>query len=138
MVRSNPGLMLIHNGRIIAKWGHHSIPGNEMLTMAGIQTLERNSQNISSRKRYFLVTALYIGILLFVILADRIWAGNRYYRRIRRAKLWLQHNGENDTECPELGDTDSEESTEGQQLTAEGLPEKEHTETETTTNSTTL
>lgn len=138
MVRSNPGLMLIHNGRIIAKWGHHSIPGNEMLTMAGIQTLERNSQNISSRKRYFLVTALYIGILLFVILADRIWAGNRYYRRIRRAKLWLQHNGENDTECPELEQRNPEASTEGQQLTAEGLPEKEHTETETTTNSTTL
>ena len=138
MVRSNPGLMLIHEGRIIAKWGHHNIPDHEMLTVAGIQTLERYSQNFSTRKRYLLVTALYVGILLFVILSDRIWAGNRYYRRIRRARLWLQNNGENDTECPERGDTDTEERTEGQQLTAEGLPEKDHTETETTTNSTTL
>ena len=116
MVRSNPGLMLIHEGRIIAKWGHHNIPDHEMLTVAGIQTLERYSQNFSTRKRYLLVTALYVGILLFVILSDRIWAGNRYYRRIRRARLWQRHTAGNDTENPET----------------------ESTETATTTNSTTL
>ncbi len=31
MVRSNPGLMLLHNGTIIAKWSHFDIPGIEKL-----------------------------------------------------------------------------------------------------------
>lgn len=93
MVRSNPGLLLIHDGRIINKWGHHNMPDGEMLTMPQLDAMSRSSEAVSTRKIYLILTGLYIGILLFVVLIDRLWAGNRYYQRIRRARLWLSQSG---------------------------------------------
>lgn len=98
MVRSNPGLLLIHDGHIIAKWGHHEMPDGETLTMPMLDAMSRQAPTLSHQRIYFLLTGVFIGILLVVVLCDRLWAGNRYYRRIRRARLWRSQAAAGDAE----------------------------------------
>lgn len=88
MVRSNPGLMLIHDGRIVAKWGHHDMPDAEQLSMQALEAETRNAASWSLDRMYVLLTGIYIGLILLVILIDRLWAGNRYYQRLKRVRLY--------------------------------------------------
>lgn len=89
MVRSNPGLVLIHDGSIVAKWGHHDLPTEEVLNFSVLNQLVKDSKSPKQNRVYIWLSALYIILLLLGIILDRLWAGNKYYRRIRRAQLWL-------------------------------------------------
>lgn len=88
MVRSNPGLVLLHDGRIVAKWGHHDLPTEEVLNFKTLNDLVKTSKESATNRVYLWLSGLYVLLLIFVILSDRLWAGNKYYRRIRRAQLW--------------------------------------------------
>ena len=88
MVRSNPGLMLLHDVRIVKKWGHHGMPNFEELSMQALDAAAHDAQTWSLDRMYVLLTSIYIGIIFLVILADRLWAGNRYYQRLRRVRLY--------------------------------------------------
>lgn len=43
MVRSNPGLMLLHGGRIVGKWSHNRLPG-ELGVTETVERLEQSQQ----------------------------------------------------------------------------------------------
>lgn len=47
MIRSNPGLMLLHNGTIIQKWSHNELPAEDLLA----KPLERaNTANCQQKE----------------------------------------------------------------------------------------
>lgn len=73
MVRSNPGLILLHNGVVENKWADTTIPGEEDLT-APVQELPAFHPAISSLKlKAFRIFLWYILPLLFFVVADNLW-----------------------------------------------------------------
>ena len=73
MVRSNPGLLLLHNGIVENKWPDTKIPGEEELT-APVEELPTFHPAISSLKQKSLRIFLwYIVPLLFFAVADNLW-----------------------------------------------------------------
>lgn len=84
MVRSNPGLMLIHNGIIIDKWSNNNLPSSRMdgIRMEGIET---ESLHVTLAR----LVLWFILPLLLVITADRLWIGSKYYRHNRLMKRRL-------------------------------------------------
>ena len=73
MVRSNPGLMLLHNGVVENKWPQTTIPGEEELT-APIEDIPAFHPATSSLKqKAFRIFLWYILPLIFFALADNLW-----------------------------------------------------------------
>ena len=73
MVRSNPGLMLLHNGIVENKWPSTMIPGEEEL-IAPVEELSAFHPAISSLNQNALRILLwYILPLLFFVVADKLW-----------------------------------------------------------------
>ena len=85
MVRSNPGVMLLKNGRIIAKWSRNDLP-DEVELKAITQNPELQIQRFATSHallKLFLWFIIPFGLLL---LADRLWIGSRYYRIYKHYK----------------------------------------------------
>ena len=85
MVRSNPGVMLLKNGRIIAKWSRNDLP-DEVELKAITQNPELQIQRFATSHallKLFLWFIIPFGLLL---LADRLWIGSRYYRIYKKYK----------------------------------------------------
>ena len=84
MVRSNPGLLLLKNGRIEAKWSNNELPiadGNISI----LQLIQEHSKHNGP----LLLLLWFIVPLIISIFADRIWIGSKYYRHyniIKRLK----------------------------------------------------
>jgi len=73
MVRSNPGLILLHNGIVENKWPQTMIPGEEVLT-APVQELAAFHPAISSlHQKALRIFLWYILPLLFFVVADKLW-----------------------------------------------------------------
>ena len=85
MVRSNPGVLLLKQGRIIAKWSSNDLPNEEELK-AITANPELQIQRFATSHallKLFLWFILPFGLLL---LADRLWIGRRYYRIYKHYK----------------------------------------------------
>lgn len=85
MVRSNPGLLLIHNGQIAAKWSNNDLP-----------LLDTPQASIENLLPHSIISPLlklvlwFIIPLLFVIIIDRLWIGLKFYKHhlyIKRFKI---------------------------------------------------
>lgn len=81
MIRSNPGLLLLHDGVVYNKWSVNNLPSERLLTAP----LERLP--IGQMQKYGRIRALYRLLLWFTLplllltLIDRIWVGKKLYRR---------------------------------------------------------
>ncbi len=81
MVRSNPGLLLMKDGKVIRKWSHNALP--EENEFSG--TLEKTelgslpSENVAS-KILWLLTWFVLPLVLLTI-ADRLWAWSQWLRK---------------------------------------------------------
>lgn len=73
MVRSNPGLLLLKDGVIKAKWSNNDLPS---LTGQSSWQEERDGQAGALLK---LILWFFVPLSV-VTLADRIWIGSKYYR----------------------------------------------------------
>ena len=73
MVRSNPGLMLLHNGVIENKWPQTTIPGEEELTAPVEKLPAFHPAKSSLRQKTFRIFLWYILPLIFFALADNLW-----------------------------------------------------------------
>ncbi len=82
MSRSNPGLLLLHDGVIVGKWS-----GNDLPELAEGQS---PAQLVQSPRTSFVALgrlALWFLVPLFlVIVADGLWVGHKYFRHYRYLK----------------------------------------------------
>lgn len=83
MVRSNPGLLLLKNGVIYNKWSCNGLPKEEDLRLAPGETELGVQQTDSRAMKTTRVFLWYIIPLLLFILADRIWFGSKFFKKIR-------------------------------------------------------
>ncbi|MDO4210820.1 MAG: triose-phosphate isomerase [Bacteroidales bacterium] len=86
MVRSNPGLLLIHNGEIVGKWGHHGMPLEEELTLKALDKKSEEAKNVSTNRIYVFLSLLYVALLTFVVLVTNLRRGIR----MRKAAILKQ------------------------------------------------
>jgi len=78
MVRSNPGLMLLHRGRIAGKWSQNALPEVQEENLSP-QMLE--SKMAATALPSWARLLLWFAIPLFVIiLSDRLWVGSKFYK----------------------------------------------------------
>ncbi|MEG1860155.1 MAG: DoxX family protein [Bacteroidaceae bacterium] len=87
IVRSNPGLVLLKAGTIVAKWSCNDLPDDQnlkgKLENLSISTISPEKSSIGLLK----VLLLYLLPLLFFTLADRIWIGHKYYKQYKVKSL---------------------------------------------------
>lgn len=91
MVRSNPGMLLLHNGVLLGKWGINDLPQTDEV----VELIERNSNDVrsdfSESMSWMRLLMLLGAPLLLLIALDGIWIGSKYRgHKIRMRKL-LQH-----------------------------------------------
>lgn len=73
MIRSNPGLILLHDGQVVNKWASSQLPSDEELT-ASVDELSLSQPKLSGHMKHVLYLCLwYIIPLLLWTLADRLW-----------------------------------------------------------------
>ncbi len=81
MIRSNPGLILLHDGRIIQKWSHNDLPGETELT----QPLERSTlgqlPDNNAARRIGIILMWFVLPLALLVMADRLWLWTHWVRR---------------------------------------------------------
>lgn len=117
MVRSNPGLVLIHNGTIINKWSSDTMPGEEALS-APLHTLDIGHLHPSSYRRMLLSLLLwYLVPLLLLTFVDRLVAGTKWYKQ--RKNRALQEQAEADEELSVEGG-EEQPAEDGAELLADG------------------
>ena len=86
MVRSNPGLMLLKDGVVVAKWSKNDLPEMDVEN-ASIEALINNQADHNP-----LTTLLlwFIGPFLVIVLLDAAWTGHTFYKQhiyVKRFKL---------------------------------------------------
>ena len=80
MIRSNPGLMLLHNGTIIQKWSHNKLPAEDLLTKP-LEKSEYGKLPAEGMARKILQTVLWFLLpLVLLTIADRLWAWSTWLR----------------------------------------------------------
>ncbi len=85
IARSNPAVTLIHEGTIVAKWGHRQLPAKEELT-APLQRLQLAHPQPESYRRMLLELLLWYLVPLFIItFLDRAYASFRWLQRKKQA-----------------------------------------------------
>ena len=73
MIRSNPGLMLLHDGKIVNKWPASGLPELTEEERPLEQTQWANPEKSSRIKRVIDILLWYVLPLLFFTLTDRLW-----------------------------------------------------------------
>lgn len=95
IVRSNPGLLLLHNGTIIGKWSHNHLPDSDMLR-GPLSELPIGQMNEASVGKTVLQVVLWFFVpLLLLTFADRTWAWSQYVKRKARVlERWNMRKNE--------------------------------------------
>ena len=98
VIRSNPGLVLLHKGTIIGKWSHNSLPTideekfSQPLEKLGIGQMTEDSVP----GKIALLLAWFVMPLLILTIADRLWTWTKWIRR--RSILFKVNSDDDDKE----------------------------------------
>lgn len=85
MIRSNPGLVLMKEGRVIGKWSHNELPDpssqkfGEMIKSGGTNNGKGAAKKMAEVIMWFAIP------LLLLALADRLWAWNTWLRNKKKS-----------------------------------------------------
>lgn len=84
MIRSNPGLILLKDGRIIRKWSHNNLPQLKVDSKPLTQLKEGRQPTRSLFARILQIVLIFVLPLFLLTLADRTWAWTRYVKFKKR------------------------------------------------------
>ena len=84
VIRSNPGLLLLHDGTIIRKWSHNNLPGEEELTgkLEDSELGQLPTETVASKILWILTW--FVLPLVLLTLADRLWAWSNWLRKKKK------------------------------------------------------
>lgn len=77
LVRSNPGLVLIRDGRIVAKWSNNNLPDAEELSHLD---LSPDAQSDAARRAFLKLFLWFVIPFGLLVLIDRLKLGHRYFK----------------------------------------------------------
>ena len=90
MIRSNPGLILVHNGVIIGKWSHNQLPKTAELNAPLAQLPIGQLPGDSAAERILRVALTFALPLLVLTVADRLWAWQKWIKEKRNKNRLYQ------------------------------------------------
>ena len=85
-VRANPGLMLLHDGRIAAKWSNNNLPEYRDEDDIATNVPTSSTSPLTRMLLWFIVP------LIIIIFLDGLWVGSKYYKRYRIRKTIFSGN----------------------------------------------
>jgi len=87
IIRSNPGLVVMKDGRIIGKWSHNALPDEEMTSVEISKSeIGRMPEGLVSLRIAKIVSWFVIPLVLLT-LADRLWAWTSWVRRKEESNI---------------------------------------------------
>lgn len=84
MVRSNPGLLLLHDGLIVQKWSNNNLPETDNLKDISEILPATNTHPLGKLILWFVIP------LLVIVVLDSLWIGHKFYKHhiyVKRFKL---------------------------------------------------
>ncbi|MBR4920972.1 MAG: triose-phosphate isomerase [Prevotella sp.] len=90
MIRSNPGLMLLKDGKIIRKWSHNNLPDDTILCdrLEKIETGKVPEDSIPGK--ILIIILWYVLPLIILTIADRLWAWSRWVKKEEKSNKIYQ------------------------------------------------
>ena len=84
VIRSNPGLLLLKDGKIIRKWSHNNLPDEQELTgrLEDTELGQLPTDTVTSKILWILTW--FVLPLVLLTLADRLWAWSNWLRKRKR------------------------------------------------------
>ena len=81
IIRSNPGLILLHQGTVIRKWSHNRLPKEQQLTqrLGDCEMGKMPADSVPGKIAKLLLW--FVLPLMILTIADRLWAWSRWLRR---------------------------------------------------------
>lgn len=87
MIRSNPGLILLRDGKIIRKWSNNNLP-NETILTDNLEKLEMGKMPEDSIPQKIMTIILwYVLPLVLLTIADRLWAWSNWIKKKEKSNI---------------------------------------------------
>ena len=87
MIRSNPGLLLLKDGKVIRKWSHNDLPTEEELTtrLEDCELGQLPTETVTTKILW--VLTWFVLPLVLLTIADRLWAWTKWIRKSGTLKI---------------------------------------------------
>ena len=87
MIRSNPGLMLLHNGTIIRKWSHNELPSTELLSKPLEKSELGKMPSDGTTSKIIKMILWFLLPLIVLAVADRLWAWTNWIKKKENSNI---------------------------------------------------
>ncbi len=85
IVRSNPGLLLMRDGKVEAKWSHNRMPTEKMLQAKLGENKQVPGTNKTTAQKIVTILLFFVVPLMLLTVADRLWAWQKWWKEKRDA-----------------------------------------------------